>query len=64
MTMMEIDHEIGSKTNIYPGLVLGVCMQKTEEEPGNQIGYNVGKDDQMIVDYDHGIGNKTDISAS
>ena len=41
MVYMEIDHEIGYKTNIYAGLELDeVCLKKqnTGEEPGIQIG--------------------------
>ena len=41
-------------------LILGLVLdeechkkQKTREEPVIQIVYNVGKDDQMIVDIDH-----------
>ena len=62
-----VDMEIGCRTDIDAGLVLDkVCLktQKTREEPCNKIGYNVGKDDRMIVDNDIEIGNRTDIQAS
>ena len=67
MVDMEIDHEIGYKTNIKAGLVLDeVCLKKhkTREEPCIEIGNNVGKDDRMMVDNDHEIGNITNIQAS
>jgi hypothetical protein len=55
MVDMEIYHEIGYKTNISASLVLNeVCpkKQKTGEELGNKIGYNVGKDDHKVGDSD------------
>ena len=67
MVDMEIEHELGYKTDIDAGLVLDeLCLktQKIREEPCNEIGNNVGKDDRMIMDNDHEIGNITNIQAS
>ena len=45
--IVDNDHEIGNRTDIQASLVLKeVCpkRQKTGEELGIKIGYNVGKD--------------------